>query len=199
MEDRRLERFYLSLFKKSERKWRRIVWQANKKRYGNTPWDLAKKWGRNWRREWVATIISKVANPTHSYHLSPFLPISHQNWISANSYTIYMKGQAKKKGSIKKRPARSSQPRKENKEQRKFLCLLRGKGNSLPQSLYIGSAYKIKKKKIRDYFFQWIISVLYPPSHASSITSAPISSISLRTRLGSSSQPTFNTLQCPQP
>jgi len=48
MEDRRLERFYLSLFKKSERKWRRIVWQANKKRYGNTPWDFAKKYGREW-------------------------------------------------------------------------------------------------------------------------------------------------------
>ena len=61
-----------------------------------------------------------------------------------------MKGQAKKKGIYKKRgqpdPA-SQEKEKENKEQRKFLCLLRGKGNSLPQSLYIGSAYKIKKEK----------------------------------------------------
>jgi len=48
MEGERLERFYLSLFKKAERKWRRIVWQANKKRYGNTPWDFAKKYGREW-------------------------------------------------------------------------------------------------------------------------------------------------------
>ena len=51
MEDRRLEKFYLSLFKTSEKRWRRIAWRANKKRYGMTPWDLAKKWGRNWRRE----------------------------------------------------------------------------------------------------------------------------------------------------
>ena len=51
MEDRRLERFYLSLFKTSEKRWRRIVWRVNKERYGMTPWDLAKKWGRNWRRE----------------------------------------------------------------------------------------------------------------------------------------------------
>jgi len=51
MEDERLERFYLSLFKTSEKRWRRVVWKANKKRYGMTPWDLAKKWGRNWRRE----------------------------------------------------------------------------------------------------------------------------------------------------
>jgi len=51
MEDERLERFYLSLFKTSEKRWRRIVWRANKERYGMTPWDLAKKWGRNWRRE----------------------------------------------------------------------------------------------------------------------------------------------------
>ncbi|RLI82532.1 MAG: hypothetical protein DRP01_09835 [Archaeoglobales archaeon] len=51
MEDRRLERFYLSLFKTSEKRWRRIVWRANKELYGMTPWDLAKKWGRNWQRE----------------------------------------------------------------------------------------------------------------------------------------------------
>jgi len=39
MEDGRLERFYLSLFKTSEKRWRRIVWRANKERYGETPWD----------------------------------------------------------------------------------------------------------------------------------------------------------------
>jgi len=39
MEDERLERFYLSLFKTSEKRWRRIVWKANKERYGETPWD----------------------------------------------------------------------------------------------------------------------------------------------------------------
>jgi len=60
-----------------------------------------------------------------------------------------MKGKAKRKG-IYKKEASQIQPakkKKRNKEQRKFLCLLRGKGNSLPQSLYIGSAYKIKKEK----------------------------------------------------
>jgi len=45
-------------------------------------------------------------------------------------YYIY-EGKAKGKGIYKKE---ASQPREkeENKEQRKFLCLLRGKGNSLP-------------------------------------------------------------------
>jgi len=55
-----------------------------------------------------------------------------------------MKGRTKKKGSIKRGQLAK---KKENKEQRKFLCLPRGRGNSLPQSLYIGSAYKIKKKR----------------------------------------------------
>ena len=49
-EDERLERFYLAVFKEKRGRWKRAVWKANKERYGKTPWDLAKEWGRDWRR-----------------------------------------------------------------------------------------------------------------------------------------------------
>jgi len=51
-----------------------------------------------------------------------------------------MKGQAKKKGIYKKEA--SPDPASQEKEKK-----TKSKGNSLPQSLYIGSAYKRKKEK----------------------------------------------------
>jgi len=59
-----------------------------------------------------------------------------------------MKGQAKKKGSIKRGqldPA-SQEKRKENKA-KEIPVLAKRQRKFLTQSLYIGSAYKIKKKK----------------------------------------------------
>jgi len=45
-EDERLEKLYLDLFRTSRKRWKKTLWKVNKQKYGMTPWDEAKKWGR---------------------------------------------------------------------------------------------------------------------------------------------------------